>query len=451
MSNALVAIAACAFAATACAAPSGEVPEIPEADAPVAVASHAVVASPAAADAASPPAMEPVPAFEIPDVTAQRITRDDLTVMLPPGTRTIASRTNEDLVVSAVLDREDEASDIVLFGRVTGVAAAYGEPANSHVWIDLLPDAGTAHSYLLDAAGDIFKGMGGTHAPGVGAGSAIEFAVDVGDQSIGIIAELADGRGTETLILARAGRVVFYASHIHPRNDDARVRTQYLADDVLDGIMRTLTDSGVDTTSLEHPRYRFHTTTTVIDDAGRTLVTATGIVDGTDRSCTIEVSGPDSRATHELVQIGDLVWWRTGSGTFETAAPGNLTAASLLVACPAWPLDVESAGLTAVMSETSPIPHQVNGVDAVGHRSDAAGLATVLGSDMPAATVHGFSFWVAEDAQWVVELAISMTGPAEVRRLLTGPVAEPIGMGTISIRHRTFEIGAVDASIVPPA
>jgi hypothetical protein len=188
-----------------------------------------------------------------------------------------------------------------------------------------------------------------------------------------------------------------------------------------------------------------------MDDGGRTVISATGVVDGDDRSCTIEVQTSDGDSAHEFVEVGGLVWWRSGDGGHERVSPGNLDLATLLLACPAWPLDAEAAGLgTIIDNATDPARHHVNGIDASGYQSDADGLATLLGHNAVDSDIDGFSFWIADDAPWLVELAISMTGAADDRRLLTGPLAEPEGSGTVSVRHRVFEIGIVEGSIVPP-
>jgi hypothetical protein len=435
--TALAPIVVFACLAAACASPAGQEPTV--SDAP---------AVPAVAAAAEP---TPAPTFEIPDVTTRRISRDDLGAMLPPGTRSPLPRTNEDLVMLAVLDREDEASDIVLHGRVTGVGAAYEDPAGARVWIDVLADPDAAHAYLGDTARDISKGVGGTHAPDVAAATTEEFAVEVGDESIGIVAALADGSGTETLIISRAGRLVVFTSYVHGPDDDARVRTQFLAEEVLDGVIGVLTEANIDISAVDVPRYRFQTTTTVSDDGGRTVVTAAGIVDGEDRSCTVDIDGPTGRTTHDLVEVSGIRWWRTDQQGFDRVSPGNLEAAALLLACPAWPLRVDAAGVGPDLAgDTSPARHHVNGVDASGYQSDADGLAAVLGRTAIAADVEGFSFWIADDAPWLVELAISMSGSAAERAALTRPLAEPVGTGSVSVRHRVFDIGGVEESVVPP-
>jgi hypothetical protein len=438
MRTALVSIALFAYVATACASPSGEEP----------VVSNDASAIPAVVASFDEPAET---SFALPDVSSRRITGDDLTAMLPDGTWTPLPRTNEDLVMLAVLDREDEAADIALHGRVTGVGATYDDPAGARVWIDVLTDSDAAHAYLGDTARDIAKGIGGTHAPDAAAGTTDEFAVDIGDESIGIVADLVDGSGTETLIMARAGRIVILASYVHGADDDARVRTQYLAEATLDGVIDVLTESTIDTPALDVPRYRFQTTTTVTDDGGRTVISTTGIVDGDDRSCTVDIQGPDGDSTHDFVEVGGLIWWKTDQGGYERMSPGNLHLATLLLTCPAWPLDIEGAGLGAIVdTSVDPARHHVNGIDASGYQSDGEGLARLLGRPALAADVDGFSFWIADDAPWLVELAISMTGADDDLRFLTGPLVDHAGSGTVTVRHRVFEIGTVEESIVPP-
>lgn len=438
--RALVPIVLFALTAAACAAPAGESPASTSTSLP---SSPPVIAE---------PEFEAPEPFTLPDITARRVTRTDLEAMLPAGIHTLVPRTNEDLVTRAAPDREDEASDIALYGRQTGVGAAYTDPAGAHVWIDLLADADLADDYLLDAAGDIVKATGGTHAPNRTVTGSREFPVDVGDRSIGIIAGLADGSGTETMILARVGRIVLFASFVDTPDIDGRVRTQYLAEEVIEGMIGVLTERGVDTTAIENPRYRFDTTTTVTDESGTTEIAVSGIVDGADRSCTISMTGPGIDSVEEIVSIDGVLWWKSGADAFERITTGNLAIAGLLVACPAWPLTTEAAGLAGIVeARPDPARHHVNGVDAAGYQSDDDALASLLGLSAMSSTVDGFSFWIAEGTPWVVEVSIAMTGPASERRLLTGSLADPVGSGTVSMRHRVFEIGTVEDSVVPPA
>ena len=53
--------------------------------------------------------------------------------------------------MAAVLDRSDQADDIVAHGRSTGVLGEYTEDTGAaYVWIDVLPDPDAAHDYLVD-------------------------------------------------------------------------------------------------------------------------------------------------------------------------------------------------------------------------------------------------------------------------------------------------------------
>lgn len=439
--RALIPIVVLALTTAACAAPVGESP-----------APSSSTTTMVAAAAVADPELAPLEPFTPPDITTRRITITDLEAMLPPGGLTTVARSNEDLVTMASLDREDEAADVLTHGRQTGIGGSYTDPAGAHVWIDVLVDADAAGAYLLDAAGDIAKGIGGTHAPNRGIAGAREFPVDVGEQSIGIIGGLADGSGSETMILARVGRIVFFVSFVDGPEIDGRVRVQYLAEDVLDGIIDILTERGVDPTSVDAPRYRFETTMTVTDEGGTTEISAIGLVDGSDRSCTITVSGPDVDSAHRVVSHEGLLWWKSGESPFSRVTTGNLTVAGLLAACPSWPLTVDTAGLGSIVDERDdPARHHVNGVDALGYQADHDALAAVLGLPALASTVDGFSFWIADGTPWVVEVSISLTGPASERSLLTGSLAETIGPGTTSVRHRVFEIGTVADSVVPPA
>jgi hypothetical protein len=428
------------LAAAACAAPSGEqavVPEEPD--------------LPAADVAESSQSLESLE-FSLPDISTRHITRDDLVGMLPGGDGEAMPRTNEDLVMRATLDREDESSDIVLYGRTTGVAMAYAGAPQRFVWIDVLPDPYLAHDYLVDAAGDIAKGVGGTHSPDAGATNPVEFAVDVGSDAIGIITDLTDGTGTETIVIARAGRLVFFASEVNPDpTADARVAVQYLAEETLAGIVGALTETDIVAVDATAPRYRFESVVTVADETGRTTITSRGIVDGPDIACTITTTGPSIADSDELVVVDGITWWKTGEDRFRQVSSANLELAGLMLRCPAWPIDIDQAGLVALVeSQVDPARHHVNGVDASGYQSDGTGLASVLGSPALISTVNAFSFWVADDAPWLVELALSITGPAAEVQALVGPGITGSNSATVTIRHRVFEIGLVEDSVVSP-
>ena len=211
----------------------------------------------------------------LPDVTTRPITVDDLMAMLPTGGGGMAASadaatgpmSNADLLTRATLDPNDEASDIVRFGRVIGAAGSYpGDDSVAYVWIDVLSDADAAHGYLLDYAGDVFKGAGGTHAPDAAALGVAEFPMEAGEEAIGL--DLTDPDGRETAVLFRLGRMVVWASYARHDEADTRVALQYLAAEVSDRVITTLMTGSPAAPRPDVPDHRFETTISI--DAGET-------------------------------------------------------------------------------------------------------------------------------------------------------------------------------------
>lgn len=424
-------VAAWSFAAVACAAPA------PSSTPEVEVLPELVV----------PPETQ-VEAFSLPDITARPLPPDVLAGMLPDGVD-VMTRSNEQLVIDAILDREDQAEDLIAHRRSTGVSVAYERSDGStHVWIDVLGDASAAHDYLVDLSGDIAKGVDGTHRPDAAVSAVSEFAVEVGEESIGLIGTLGDG-SVETMVLSRIGRLVVFASEVRPDDGDARVAVQYLADDTIERVLESLTGSSIDLSSLLTPTYRFLTTVEVVSATTTWQIEVGGTVDGADRACTLERSTPRSNGTTEVVALGGARWIKHGDAARFTPVGANAEAAMALAWCPMWPLTLEEAALDDIAPAADPPRHHVNGVDATGYQGTLSELAEATGIDPKVASLETFSFWVADGTHHIVEFALIVGGPADDLRPLIGTDFDGVGEVTISIRHRVFDLGVAEA-IIPP-
>ena len=402
----------------------------------------------------------PTPGIEVPDITSRPISDDQLLSMLPDGSTGVAAtdtpivlhaRSNDDLITDAVLDREDEVDDITRFRRLSGVGATYdARTYTAHVWVDVLADRQSAHEYLLDTAGDAVKGAGGTHAPGIKALSADEFPVAVGEESIGMIAQL-DGGSTETIVMSRVGRVVVFSSVVHDDDRDLRVPAQYLGEETVDGILATLTGAGAEPIgSIGPDSYRFSFEMTVEgpgDD--RLSVSATGRSHSGDTSCRVRMTRGDSAVDRDLVSVGGNLWARDhGRGDYHATGSGLVTDRALFEWCPAWPIDVVTSGLMPLLDST-PAAAELETGPALGYRVDAAGLGALLGENTNGVTVEVFNVWLSAGSQWMVDLGLTTTGTSSTLDGLFGSGFGPNQSVTVTIRQQVSDLGSADPISAP--
>jgi hypothetical protein len=151
----------------------------------------------------------------------------------------------------------------------------------------------------------------------------------------------------------------------------------------------------------------------------------------------------------EIVSVDGVLWRRDGDASYVTISGANASTALLSIWCPAWPLEASSAGLSQLADAADPPRHHVNGVDASGYQGTTTDLAAVMGTPLPGVAVDTFSFWIADGSDWVVELAVMGTGPAPSLTPLIGTGFEASGEVTVSVRHRIFDLDAVEP-ILPP-
>jgi hypothetical protein len=388
------------------------------------------------------------PESALPDITARAIGPEDLAIMLGDA-GTVTDRANEQLVIDAVLDRDDQSGDIVASGRITGAATAFDTAAGrAHIWIDVLVDGAAANHYLSDLAGDIAKGIDGTHDPGSILSDVDEFSVSAGQDAIGLVGSLDDGT-TETIILARMGRLVLFTSEVRSDDSDARASVQYIADDALQRMLGTLTGGVIDHDAGRRPGYRFQTVIEVADGTGRWVTEATGVTAESGTSCTVDRSSPAGATLVEIIEVGERRWLRPGGATGFVEAGASAVAAAALIWCPSWPLSVTAAGLGGVEAGAEPQRQAVNGVAATRVQGDSADLAAAVGITPPLLSVESFSFWVADDTEWIVELSLIASGPAEALAPLIGAEFAGVGDVTVSVRHRVLDLDSVDPVVSP--
>jgi hypothetical protein len=388
------------------------------------------------------------PEFQIPDITSRAIGPDVLSAMLP-GEPATTVRSNEELVMAAVLDRSDQADDIVAHGRTTGILGEYAkDTGTAYVWIDVLPDTEAAHDYLVDVTGDIVKGVDGTHQPSALLTDAAEFAVSAGEEAVGLVGTLTDG-ATETLVVSRVGRLVLFSSQVRADTSDARVAVQYLVDDTIKGIVETLTGDQIELSAIAIPAYRFQTTIDVSQGTQRWVTEASGTINGDAVKCTLDRALPDGRSAAQVVAVDDRRWIEAPPASGFVEVGSSTLAAEMLVWCPSWPLNRSAIGLDRIEPVADPPRHHVNGVDATGYQGDAIDLGAAFGLDPSVVDVDTFSFWVVDGSDWVVELALIVTGPADALLPIIGSSFAGSDQVSVSLRHRVFDINSVD-TVVPP-
>jgi hypothetical protein len=317
--------------------------------------------------------------FTVPDLTERPIGIDDLRAMLPNGETgpsatdapAYSSRSNEELVTTAVLDRSDEVADIDRHRRVTGVAASYPSDASvAHVWIDLFDTAAGAAGWVTDTAGDIVKRTGGSHQPRIDLVAATEYPFGVGEGPIGLILNLDEG-ATETLALFHIGRLAIFTSIVRDDAADARVPVQYLAEETADRVLVVLRGASPGGAPADVPgSFEFAYERTVEIGEDRWHATSSGTVDGASITCRVIVNHPDLALDRSLVLVDGVLWTRDAGGDYRESGSAGAIDRQLLDLCPAWPVDLHRAGLSGTLEE-EPATHEIGGVAALGYRGSA--------------------------------------------------------------------------------
>jgi hypothetical protein len=425
-----------------------------------------VDAAATAPEAAADPVPDPptttttVASMALPDVTAAPLDADRLRSLLPAavpdaiGGPDPAGRSNAALRVGSTPDTADEAADVERFGRIGGVAASYRQTdGTAHVWIDLLPDAAAAHGYLLDVAGDVAKGVGPLRLPAVAPNSVDDYPVDgIGEEAIGLILGHAD-EDTETAVLFRLGRLVAMVSLVRAGGDH-RVATGYLAGETAEGMVAALV-SGVAAPAIAGPEetpesHRFTTSLTASGEGGTLLITAVGSRTGDATACRVTAEWPDGMVDREFRRVGGRLWGRESGGDWSAVGEGNTLDRTLLLWCPAWPLHPRAAGLVGLLEGDAARMATAAG-DLLGYRGDQDDLAEALGVPMRAVIVDVFTAWVTHDGRHLIEVNLSVEGPAAALAPLLGAWPAPGDTVELGLRHRVEDLGADLPAILPPS
>ncbi len=459
-------VAAAAFVAAGCSGASGVLPgAAPTTFTPPLAASTVPEADPLAAAAPTTTSTTTSVAPEqpqsvLPDVTAAAIDVSRLETLLPAsipgatGPAEIEDRSNDALIAGASPDRSDEADDVVVYGRIGGIAATYPiDAGTAHIWIDLLPDDGTAHSYLLDAAGDVAKGVGPIRIGAAPVTTISEFPVDgLGDEAIGLIMERTSV--TETAIVMRLGRLVVMTSIAAP-GEDRRVATHYLAEEAASGIIAALLGGTAappvisPTQQPDAAAFDLKLEATAGFDTVLT-VRARGRSSGSDLTCLVEVGTAEGIAGREFVRVGALHWTREPAGDWAAAGLINAMDAALLGWCPAWPLDLEAAGLASILEREPARLSTTSFGSLLGYPGDIDQLAAALGAPLRGTELTTLNAWVIESDGTLIEVNLEIAGPTASLAPLTGPWPIAADWIEISLRHRVEALGDDVAPVTAP-
>lgn len=395
--------------------------------------------------------------FTVPDITERPIGVDDLQAMLPDGATgpaatdapTYSSRSNEELVTTAVLDRSDEVADIDRHGRVTGVAASYPSATSvAHVWIDLFDTAEGASGWVTDTAGDIVKQTGGSHRPRIDLTSAADYPFDVGEGPIGLILTLDDGT-TETVALFHIGRLAIFTSIVRHDDADARVPVQYLAEEAADRVLGVLRGTSPGAGPTDVPTsfdFTYEHTVEIGDD--RWHAVSSGTVDGTNITCQVAINHPDLALDRSLISVDGTLWTRDAGGEYRERGSAGAIDRQLLDLCPAWPVDLGRAGLSGVL-EQEPATHEIGGVAALGYRGAADDLKQAVGIDPATARIEIFNVWIAAGSTSVIELDLALVGNTDSLTQLIGTGFPEGTSASVTISQTVSAIGAA-APVRPP-
>ena len=413
---------------------------------------------PASTEIAPSPTIEAPAPFMLPDITSRPISVNDLATMLPIGDtgpaategRVSIPRTNEDLITAAVMDRSDEVSDIDLHGRVTGVAAAYPSDAGTaHIWIDVFETSEGAAGWVTDTAEDIAKRVGGSHQASIDLSSAVDYPIEVGQGPVGLILSLDDGTLSETLAMFNLGRIAVFISIVTADDRDQRVPIKYLSEEVEARVLGVLMGTSPSPPASEDPdSYEFAYERIVeIGDATWTA-RASGTVDGDAVACRVTLDHPPLRVDRDLIWVGGKLWVSDGSGDYLRRSTAAVIDSQLLAMCPAWPVDVASAGLASAITGI-PADHEIGGIPARGYRGTEADLEQALGVSSSAATIQVFNLWIAEGTTWMIEIDLTLSGDTTMLAQLIGVGFLDGELATVTLSQRVTAIGEA-GRVIPP-
>jgi hypothetical protein len=348
---------------------------------------------------------------------------------------TLTVEPNVEVVRQAVIDTADEEEDILAFGRITGARIEMlpqqsriggGDLVGVQTWVSAFESDEGASAYLSDFVQDAAKGIGSGHPSDLAVAEAQSFVVeDLGQESVGLI--LAEGRpGSEplvyeTLVAFRVGRLLGFASVLHPNEADHRVRSLALAE-VLEKRMIGIVAGTIEVPEPEPvaipvESYEFSYVQTVKKGGSVATIRANGveILPG-QLQCLVELDLDGLVTQREYVVEFDDVWLDDADAQdpgFKPVPKEQFEVQADLIYCPGWPVLIEDSGLDIVLAGRTPEEVQIG---------DEAALRYVLDSDAAAGigfidpdssiTVDTFEVIIDEEQPWVRSFVLEISGSA---------------------------------------
>lgn len=342
---------------------------------------------------------------------------------------------NLEVVRQAVIDPADEEEDVLSFGRVMGARIEMlpqqariggGDLVGVQTWVSAFETDEGASGYLGDFVQDAAKGVGGGHPSDLAVAEVESFVVeDLGQEAVGLV--LAEGRpGSEpflfeTLVVFRVGRLLGFASVLHPDEADHRVRSLALAE-VLEQRMIGVVGGTIEVPEPEPVEipvesYEFSYVQTVRKGGSVATVRTNGleILPG-QLQCLVELD-LDGLVTHrEYVVEFDDVWLDDADAQdpgFKSVPKEQFEVQADLIYCPGWPVPIEDSGLEIVLAGRTPEEVQIG---------DESGLRYVLDFDAAVGigfidpdsqiTVDSFEVIIHEDQPWIRSFVLEISGSA---------------------------------------
>lgn len=349
---------------------------------------------------------------------------------------TLAVEPNLEVVRQAVLDSADEEEDILTFGRTSGARIEMlpqqsriggGDLVGVQTWVSVFETDEGASDYLNDFVQDAAKGIGGGHPSDLAVAEANAFVVeDLGQESIGLI--LAEGRpGSdpllfETLVAFRVGRILGFASVLHPDEADHRVRSLALAQ-VLEGRMIGVVDGTIEVPDPEPvavpiESYEFSYTQTVRKGGSVATIKSNGVeIEPGQLQCLIELDLDGLVTQREYIVEFEDVWLDDADAQdpgFKPVPKEQFEVQADLIYCPGWPVPIENSGLDIVLAGRTAEEVQID-EEAVALRYEldfdaAAGIGFVDADS--SISVDTFEVIVDEEQPWIRSFVLEISGSA---------------------------------------
>ncbi len=401
--------------------------------------------------------------------------------------------TSEDAAEDA-FDEEDEAEDIVRFGRVTGYGETFisteGFISQQGVFLiamdlTIYESGDSASGYLRDELEDTRREVGVSRDGGI-LERLDEFHPEgVGDESAGMFAVLKAAEAEAlpfnvTLVMFRRGRLIGEVVIVRFDEEDVRQEVTELAHKLDERILAVLrgeiepqatptprpTDEPAPTPDrtgaagvapsdfLESFRFSLDIS---IEAGGSVSITSEGAFQAPDRlSCSISIAlGGLSLGTSEMIIIGDDAWIDSGDG-FQSTSADDFDVVDDLDLCPGSPLFWEDYDVYFDPTMLQGLPDTKNGVVAtrypIGEVFQALAPLGFLPPEAEGVSINVFDVWLATDGGWPVAMNMDMSANAET---FAGEFGLPLGgepgqQGRITLRVDISDVNSAGILIEPP-